>query len=68
MTPAGLEELIARANNYLGTGGFFNPELMDPAKVRDLVLDLREVALSALRAIRETTTDDQHDDDLSRRP
>lgn len=39
-------ELLARVQNYLGNGGFFNPELMEHDKVRALVMDLA-AALSA---------------------
>ena len=31
-----------RITNYLGTGGLFNPELMDHDKVRDLLRDCRK--------------------------
>jgi len=40
-------QLIERINCYLGNGGFFNPEMMDHDKVRDLLLDAREALLSA---------------------
>lgn len=34
------KQLLARVENYLGNGGFFNPELMEHDKVRALVMDL----------------------------
>jgi len=34
--------LEERINEYLITGGLFNPEFMDHSKVRDLLLDCRE--------------------------
>jgi hypothetical protein len=36
------QELIERINEYLCTGGLFNPELMNHDKVRDLLIDLRK--------------------------
>ena len=42
-----IEAQIALINNYLGNGGFFNPELMDHNKVRDMVMGSR-TALQAL--------------------
>lgn len=35
------EELLVRVQNYFNNGGFFNPELMDHAKVRNLLLDVK---------------------------
>jgi hypothetical protein len=34
------DELKARIRQYLSNGGLFNPELMDHAAVRDLLLDV----------------------------
>ena len=39
----------AKIAEYLELGGFFNPELMDPETVRDMVIDARD-ELKALRA------------------
>lgn len=39
MNKASVKDLI---QEYLGNGGFFNPEMMDHAKVRDLILDIRD--------------------------
>jgi len=39
----------AKIAEYLELGGFFNPELMDPEAVRDMVIDARD-ELKALRA------------------
>lgn len=39
---AGLEEHIT---DYLSNGGLFNPELMDHAAVRDLLIDCRAALL-----------------------
>ena len=36
------QELIERINEYLASGGLFNPELMHHDKVRDLLIDLRK--------------------------
>lgn len=38
-----LEQIRDRITDYLGNGGLFNPELMEPEKVRDLLMDVREV-------------------------
>jgi hypothetical protein len=35
------QELISRINEYLSTGGLFNPELAQHDKVRDLLIDVR---------------------------
>jgi hypothetical protein len=35
------QELIERINNYLYTGGLFNPELADHELVRMLLIDCR---------------------------
>lgn len=34
-------DLIKQIDDYLQVGGFFNPELMDHDKVRDMLLDCR---------------------------
>ena len=34
--------ILERIKNYLGSGGPFNPELMEHEKVRDLIMDCRE--------------------------
>lgn len=36
-----MSDLISRINNYLQSGGFFNPEMMEHEKVRDLLMDIR---------------------------
>lgn len=36
------EALLDRIQDYLGNGGLFNPEMMDPEKVRDLLLAIRQ--------------------------
>lgn len=33
--------VIERINNYLSSGGLFNPELMEHDKVRDILIDCR---------------------------
>jgi hypothetical protein len=43
-------ELDARMTDYLGNGGYFNPEMMDHDKVSRLILDARNF----LRSIAET--------------
>jgi hypothetical protein len=35
------DELIKLIDEYLSSGGLFNPELMDHEKVRDLLLKIR---------------------------
>lgn len=35
------DDLLARIQSYLGNGGFFNPEMMEHDKVRDLIMDVR---------------------------
>lgn len=34
--------IIDRINNYLASGGLFNPEAMDHDKVRQLLIDCRD--------------------------
>lgn len=34
-------EVLDKINEYLGNGGFFNPEFMEHEKVRDLLLECR---------------------------
>lgn len=46
MSAPGHDELVERITEYLSLGGFWNPELMDHEKVRELLIDCRE-ALSA---------------------
>ena len=36
------KEVSERITEYLSNGGLFNPELMDHAKVRDLLIDFRD--------------------------
>jgi hypothetical protein len=36
-----IRELVNRITEYLSLGGFFNPELMDHEKVRDLLIECR---------------------------
>lgn len=36
-------ELLETISDYLYAGGLFNPELMNHEKVRDLLIDLKEV-------------------------
>ena len=37
-----MSDVRERITNYLGNGGFFNPELMEHEKVRDLLMDCRD--------------------------
>jgi len=34
-------DIVDRITDYLSVGGFFNPEMMDHDKVRDLLIDCR---------------------------
>lgn len=36
-------DVPARVSEYLNNGGLFNPELMDHEKVRDILIDARDV-------------------------
>ena len=36
-------EAIQKINEYLANGGLFNPELMDPQAVRDMLLEVRDI-------------------------
>ena len=36
-------EAIEKINEYLTAGGLVNPELMDPQKVRDLLVEVRDI-------------------------
>lgn len=47
-----MKDLIERITGYLTNGGFFNPELMEADKVRELLIDCR-TALTASEAARE---------------
>jgi len=38
-----IRELVGRITEYLSAGGLFNPELMEHEKVRDLLIECREV-------------------------
>ena len=37
-----MSDMVERCNEYLSSGGLFNPELMDHDAVRDLVRDCRD--------------------------
>jgi hypothetical protein len=37
------DQILARIQNYLGNGGLFNPEMMEHDKVRDLMMDCRDL-------------------------
>ena len=52
MTRAIKIELYKRINNYLESGGLHNPELMEHEKVRDLLIDCRNLLKVLLRAER----------------
>ena len=41
------QELINRANSYIGNGGLFNPELMEHDKVSELIRDMRDFLMGA---------------------
>ena len=45
-----MTDILDRIQNYLGSGGLFNPELMGHDKVRDLICDCRE-EITQLREI-----------------
>ena len=38
-------EILGRIGNYLTAGGLFNPEMMEHDKVRDLIMDCRELII-----------------------
>lgn len=38
-----VREMIERFDEYLGNGGFFNPEAMSHEGVRDLIIDCRDL-------------------------
>ena len=38
-----MKNIIDRINEYLGNGGFFNPELMNHDEVRNLLMDCRNI-------------------------
>jgi hypothetical protein len=38
-----MQDTIDKINNYLQVGGLFNPELMEHHKVRDLLLECRDI-------------------------
>ena len=37
------KEILDRIKNYLVSGGLFNPEAMEHKKVRDLIMDARDL-------------------------
>jgi len=45
--------MIDKITEYLSNGGFFNPELMEHEKVRDLLMDVREQLAVYAKAIME---------------
>jgi len=45
-------KLYNEINDYLSSGGLVNPELMDHTKVRDLLIECRDLLVVALRAER----------------
>jgi hypothetical protein len=44
------QEIFGRIKNYLGNGGLFNPELMEPDKVRDLLMDCGQLLSDQFKA------------------
>jgi len=51
------EYLIERINNYLYTGGLFNPEMADHNKVRDLLIECR-AEMDALSVVNVSAEND----------
>ena len=51
MTYEQIEEQIALMTNYLGNGGYFNPELMEHDKVRDMIITNRNIMQAILDRI-----------------
>lgn len=47
-----IERIKAEINTYLTLGGLFNPEMMNPDRVRDLIIDCRGI-IAALTAFAE---------------
>ena len=45
------EELYIRIQNYFNNGGYFNPESMDHAKVRVMLLDIRKYLYAEYRRL-----------------
>ena len=43
--------MIDKITEYLSNGGYFNPELMEHDKVRDLLMDIREQLAVYAKAI-----------------
>lgn len=43
--------MIDKITEYLSSGGYFNPELMEHDKVRDLLMDIREQLAVYAKAI-----------------
>ena len=54
------DDIVARLREYLASGGLFNPELMDHAAVRDLLIDCRHEIGRLRAALREIA---KHDTD-----
>ena len=68
-----IERQIALMTEYLGNGGFFNPELMDHEKVRDMILanrdtmqTLLDVAVAAENGHARFTVNSSLDDALAK--
>jgi len=49
--------VIDKITEYLSNGGYFNPELMEHDKVRDLLMDVREQLAVYAKAIMERDTE-----------
>jgi hypothetical protein len=47
------EELLQRIQNYLESGGLFNPECMEHEKVRELIMDVRCYLLDMVDGLQE---------------
>jgi len=41
-----MSDVVERINDYLAKGGLYNPDLMDHAKVRDLLIEVRSYLLA----------------------
>ena len=43
-------EAIQKINEYLSAGGLFNPELMDPEAVRNMLIEVRDMLVGSKRS------------------
>jgi len=56
-------EFAPQIQNYLGNGGFFNPEMMSGEATRDLLMDIRDGLMWKVEGLPPLDSDDETDGD-----